>query len=195
MKVIILIMSIILLLLKSLCTSCTSDHKILDRIIYIETPVLTEDEWKTITLACEGVSLTNETSSFTNRNKAVLDSNSVYDIFYGRIMNLISKKVGLKLIPSSIPIEYRTYEKGGNMGWHRDTILTSRHTPQIEVVFTVHNTSDSYTEWVPDETYETHRIHSKPNTIMITQGGSVLHRVTDVTRGSRSIIKIAYDVL
>ena len=80
------------------------------------------------------------------------------------------------------------------MNWHRDTILSPEY-PQIEIVFTLENNSDSTTEWLDDDTNEIHSIWTCPNSIVITQGGGVYHRVLPVQKGSRSIIKIAYNVV
>jgi hypothetical protein len=121
--------------------------------------------------------------------------NILYDVFYGEFfLSRLKKIVGLQLKPSTIPIDYRVYEIGGSMNWHRDTIL-SRDYPQIEIVFTLENNSDSTTEWLDDDTNEIHSIWTSPNSIVITQGGGVYHRVLPVKKGSRSIIKIAYNVV
>jgi hypothetical protein len=82
------------------------------------------------------------------------------------------------------------------MNWHRDSIVTRNNSgsPQIELVYTLENISDSMTEWIDDVTGQVNKIVSSPNSIMITQGGSVLHQVTETTIGNRSILKVAYDV-
>ena len=52
------------------------------------------------------------------------ENNILYDIFYGDLFLYRLKKIlGLDLKPSTIPIDYRVYEVGGSMDWHRDTIL------------------------------------------------------------------------
>ena len=123
------------------------------------------------------------------------ENNILYDIFYGDLFLYRLKKIlGLDLKPSTIPIDYRVYEVGGSMDWHRDTIL-SRDFPQIEIVFTLENYSDSTTEWLDDDTNEIYSIWTYPNSIVITQGGGVYHRVLPVKKGSRTIIKIAYNLL
>ena len=70
-----------------------------------------------------------------------------------------------------------------------------RNCPQIEIVFTLENTSDSKTLWIDDDTNEKHEIITKNNSIIITQENSAYHMVTPVTTGFRSIVKIAYDIL
>lgn len=123
------------------------------------------------------------------------ESNILYEIFYGDLfLSRLKKILGVQLKPSTIPIDYRVYEIGGTMDWHRDIIL-NRDFPQIEVVFTLENKSDSTTEWLDDDTDEIHSIWTHPNSIVITQGGGVYHRVLPVGKGTRSIIKIAYNLL
>lgn len=123
------------------------------------------------------------------------ENNIINSIFYGEsFLNTLSRLLSLNLKPSSIPIDYRIYEVGGSMEWHRDTIMNNLEHPQIEIVFTLENSSDSRTEWIDDDTKEHHSIWAKPNSIIITQGGGAYHRVLPVTNGFRSIIKIAYFV-
>jgi len=81
------------------------------------------------------------------------------------------------------------------MNWHRDVRVTTQVAPQIEIVYTIENTSDSTTVWREDKTLKEHSIFTAPNSILITQGESVYHKVTPITKGYRSIIKVAYDVL
>ena len=64
----------------------------------------------------------------------------------------------------------RIYEKGGKMDWHRDFVdKVSKNCPQIEIVFTLENTSDSKTVWINDDTNIMHDIITENNSIIITQ--------------------------
>jgi len=92
-----------------------------------------------------------------------------------------------------IPIEYRVYGVGSYMHWHKDTwVPGDRIRPQLEIVFTVKNTSDSKTRWIDvDGTQKD--IWTPPNSILITQAHGVRHAVHKTTRGERSIVKVAYD--
>ena len=50
------------------------------------------------------------------------------------------------VLSKEIPIEVRVYERtGAGMDWHVDDILFSPE--QVEVIFTVENTSDCVTKW------------------------------------------------
>ena len=77
------------------------------------------------------------------------------------------------------------YPTGSNgMRWHMDT---SMFTPNcFEVVLTLENTSDS--KFLYDMLF-TKEIIPKPNTIAIVKPVSVLHKVTPVTVGYRTILK------
>ena len=98
---------------------------------------------------------------------------------------------GLRDLPgsptNSTSVEYRYYGVGGMMDWHRDTQLYD--VPQYELVFTVDNTSDSETQWIDERSGELRSLRTEPNSLMIVRAGGVLHRVTPVSRGGRSIIK------
>lgn len=76
------------------------------------------------------------------------------------------------------------------MAWHRDDVLYDP--PQIEIVYTVENTSDCATMWkVGSQLYsqETH-----PNSLLMLQAGGPEHCVTSLKRGRRVILKCAYIV-
>jgi hypothetical protein len=88
-----------------------------------------------------------------------------------------------------LPIEYRKYPIGSSgMDWHRDTPLIGK---QYECVYTVTNTSDSFTlykDWLG-------RVHSKwtePGSLVIVRAGGVLHSVTPVHKGERTIVKFVF---
>ena len=99
-----------------------------------------------------------------------------------------TKRYALK--PSDVPVEYRIYPFGGSMDWHRDVALYTE--PQFEIVCTIHNSSDSRTEWKDMDTGRRRGIRSEPNSVLIVQADSVVHRVTPITKGERSIVKFAY---
>lgn len=92
--------------------------------------------------------------------------------------------------PSDTPVEYRVYPKGGQMDWHRDTVLYTK--PQFEMVYTVDNTSDSLTQWYDPKNRTINEIQTEPNSLLIIKADDIQHRVTPVTKGQRSIIKFAY---
>jgi len=140
-----------------------------------------------------------EKSSAKNRLHAFVEKNGLIEqTFYGPdFLSYLQQVLGVRVVPSKVlPIEFRYYDVGSSMNWHRDSIVTRNNSgsPQIELVYTLENISDSMTEWIDDVTGQVNKIVSSPNSIMITQGGSVLHQVTETTIGNRSILKVAYDV-
>jgi len=121
----------------------------------------------------------------------------LYHIFHGQpFIDKLNSMLGMKLEPSPIrTLEYRTYDIGGQMDWHIDTRVTTKQSAQIEVVYTIENTSDSTTVWRENDTNIEHTIRTTPNSVSITQGESVFHKVTPVTYGKRSIIKASYEII
>jgi hypothetical protein len=89
----------------------------------------------------------------------------------------------------TIPIEYRKYEVGGGgMKWHRDVSLIGR---QYECVYTLTNTSDSYT-MRRDMFGREHAVWAEPNSLIVVRAQGVEHGVTPVTTGERTIVKFAF---
>ena len=173
---------------------------ILQEILYIK-DALSYDDFLKINKECLNIypKLVPDNSIAKNRLHVIIPKNNIIEkIFYGnKFMNLLKNNIGLNVKPSKVlPIEFRYYIINSSMNWHRDQVITKNiyNCPQIEVVYTVHNTSDSKTEWVNDKNGYINEIYSFPNSIMITQGNSSFHRVTPITNGNRSIIKIAYDI-
>lgn len=93
------------------------------------------------------------------------------------------------LLPADFPIEVRFYVPGSAMDWHRDDQLYVE--PQIEAVYTVSNESDSRTEWI-DIKGNQHAESTEPNSLILVQANSALHRVTKLRRGERAIVKVVY---
>ena len=96
-----------------------------------------------------------------------------------------------RLEPSDFPVELRQYGAGASMGWHRDDALYSP--PQTEVILTLENTADCFTEWVcadggRDSAWTT------PNSVLLVRAGEggPSHRVTPVKRGERTIVKLVF---
>ena len=106
---------------------------------------------------------------------------------------VFSKPLEPAALPSSrrmtIPIEYRKYQVGcGGMKWHRDTSLIGK---QYECVYTLSNTSDSMTltrDWLGNE----NAVWTEPNSLIVVQAGGVMHGVSPVTIGERSIVKFVF---
>ena len=110
--------------------------------------------------------------------------------YFTRVFSKPLEPAGL---PSSrritVPVEYRKYQVGcGGMQWHRDTPLIGH---QYECVYTVTNTSDSVTirrDWLGNE----HAVWAEPNSLLVVQAGGVMHGVSPVTTGERSIVKFVF---
>jgi hypothetical protein len=173
---------------------------ILQEILYIKN-VLSYDEFSIINKECINIypKLILDNSMAKNRLHVIIPKNNIIEkIFYGnKFINLLKNNMGLNIKPSKLlPIEFRYYGINSSMDWHRDQIINKNiyNCPQIEVVYTVHNKSDSKTEWINDKNGYINEVYSVPNSIMITQGNSSFHRVTPIKNGNRSIIKIAYDI-
>jgi len=169
--------------------------------VYFYTNVLPSVEYLNVLKKCKLLIpyLIEENTELATRKTIVIDKSSyINNIFYGdKFLNYLYKILGFRVKPSiNLPIEFRIYEKGGKMDWHRDYVdNVVRNCPQIEIVFTLENTSDSKTLWIDDDTNKKHEIITKNNSIIITQGNGAYHMVTPVTTGFRSIIKIAYNIL
>lgn len=63
--------------------------------------------------------------------------------------------------------------------------------PQLEVVWTLENTSDCTTTWISTGGKET-MVETDPNSVLLLQAGGVSHRVTSLKRGRRVIVKCAF---
>jgi hypothetical protein len=85
--------------------------------------------------------------------------------------------------PPSFPIEYRKYSKGSKgMQMHKDMILFNNHN-YYEAVLTIENTSDSLFK------YENKEISVPPNTLVLVKPNTVIHGVSPITKGYRTILK------
>ena len=109
-------------------------------------------------------------------------------IFNKEFIEKIRKLIGNdKLVPYlKIPIEYRKYQKGGYMKWHRDTKMLKDQL-QYECVITLTNTSDSIT--LLDKVLYWDKISTEPNSILIVRARGIRHMVTKTIKGSRTILK------
>ena len=198
---IILIFIIVIIIIIIYNISKNEDKNCIIKKVYFFTNVLPQEEYDNILEECKLLQpkLVEENTTIANRKTIVVDKNSyINTIFYGaKFLNYLYKILGFKVKPSvNLPIEFRIYEKGGKMNWHRDYVdKVVKNCPQIEIVFTLENTSDSKTLWIDDDTNKKHEIITEKNSIIITQGNGAYHMVTPVSTGYRSIIKIAYDIL
>ena len=87
----------------------------------------------------------------------------------------------------NVPIEYRKYGAGSFMNMHRDTQLYQ--IPQYECIFTLSNTTDTYTNvYTPRK----QAIHSSPNSLIILRAKGLEHEVTRTTYGERYFLKFIF---
>jgi hypothetical protein len=109
-------------------------------------------------------------------------------IFNKNFIEKIRKLIGNdRLVPYlKIPIEYRKYQKGAYMKWHRDTKMLKDQL-QYECVITLTNTSDSLT--LLDKIFYWDKISTEPNSILIVRARGIRHMVTKTINGSRTILK------
>ena len=122
---------------------------------------------------------------------STLDNKMISNILYSQQnINKINKIVGKTLFKSDFPIEYRIYPtKSPGMRCHTDTLLYDL--PQYEVVLTINNTSDSFTNWYSYNNDE-HKIYTKPNSLLLVKAKGNRHCVSPINKGKRSIIKYIY---
>jgi hypothetical protein len=90
-----------------------------------------------------------------------------------------------------IPVEYRKYFIGSHMDWHRDTQMLPDQL-QYECVITIQNTADSKTLIEQNSGIKT--LQTAPNSLLIVRANGVNHKVTKLTKGTRTIIKLVFCV-
>ena len=126
---------------------------------------------------------------FTKYNKLTPIVNSL--LFNKNLIEKIRDITGnQKLVPClEVPVEYRKYSNGSYMNWHFDTkILQDQY--QYECVLTLTNTSDSLT--IMNRILYNDEISSEPNSLMIVRAHGILHKVTETTKGERTILKFVF---
>ena len=121
----------------------------------------------------------------------IAESNVIIDIFSDpKVKSRIAKVTGRPIeglkIPTLFPLEVRNYQKGSCMPFHKDEQLYAE--AQLEFVFTVKNTSDSFTCYV-DLDGNTQKLRTEENSLVIIEANSCLHSVTQLRKGKRVIIK------
>tara|TARA_Y100000389_G_scaffold142969_1_gene141077 strand:+ start:1191 stop:1772 length:582 start_codon:yes stop_codon:yes gene_type:complete len=99
------------------------------------------------------------------------------------IVDLIYKYFRYAENPPSYPIEYRKYDTGSQgMHMHKDIDLFDNKN-YYEAVLTLENTSDS------KFLYNDKSIWLPPNTLVLVKPNTVIHGVSPVTKGYRTILK------
>ena len=158
-----------------------------DEIYYIE-DLLSSEEYEYIK---NHVKTINNLKYERFRYIKPISDNKISAIFYsGDIINKIESIINNKIKKSNFPIEYRIYPKGSEgMKCHKDTLLYEL--PQYEMVYTIENESDSYTNWFSYLGWN-NKIYTKPNSLIIVKAQENTHCVSPVNEGYRTILKLIY---
>jgi hypothetical protein len=129
----------------------------------------------------------------TGRAMYVISNNDpiISTICSNELINLIRKITGnQRLKPCrEVPIEYRKYVIGSYMDWHKDTQMLQGQL-QYECVITLTNTSDSLT--LLEYSYGIKKLITKPNSLLLVRANGINHKVTPLTKGVRTILKIVF---
>ena len=75
------------------------------------------------------------------------------------------------------------------MKCHKDILLYEK--PQYEIVYTIENESDSYTNWYSYLGWN-NIIYTKPNSLIIVKAQENIHCVSPINKGYRTILKLIY---
>jgi hypothetical protein len=168
--------------------------------LWIEENFFSKKDFNDILNYCSNCSLKNDDRS-QNRYTLCLSPvkhSFIYDKIYKNqnFINFINsiKDDGVRIKEKpSYPIEYRKYFTGSEgMGWHLDTSLFDPDA--FEIVLTLTNTSDSKFKWKENLFYEK-SISPKPNTLAVVRPRSVLHKVSKVNYGERTILKFIIEFI
>ena len=175
--------------------------------VFYQKSCLSPEEFKLLRseLNLMSLKLVHETSNSVGRKRmgAKLPSDcSIIKTFRedtGSLSQLIHSLMGgnQKMVLSRhVPIELRVYETmGSGMEWHVDDVLFDP--PQLEIVYTLENTSDCVTSYEKKDMNGAHQskrvnIESEPNSAIILRAGGVNHCVSSLKYGKRVILKIVY---
>ena len=170
-----------------------------DNSLWIEENFFSEKEFEEIKEYCNNLELKEDPRS-NNRLSLCLNPKQhkyLYDTIYKNkkfikfINSIKDNDMEIKLTPT-YPIEYRKYPKGSQgMPWHQDTSL---FTPDaFEVVLTITNSSDSKFLW--QEGGEERSVNPQANTLAVVKPTSVLHSVSSVNYGERTILKFVIEFI
>ena len=122
------------------------------------------------------------------------DAPTVQVFQQGSLLDWIVQVTGnpsFQLRHEQVPVELRSYDQSGaGMAWHSDDVLFAPE-PQLEIVFTLENTSDCQTLYkTPNGQIES--LHTEVNSVLLVPAGGPEHCVTSLQRGRRIIVKAVY---
>lgn len=120
-----------------------------------------------------------------------LKDDFVYNIFYDKkYMDQIKYTLNTEIYRPEFPIEHRIYSKESpGMQWHKDLLMYDK--PQFEAIFTIHNNTESFTQW-KDSNGKIHKVWTEPNSLLIVKAKGYEHNVTPIINGEREILKLIY---
>jgi len=158
-----------------------------DEVYYIDN-FLTNEEYNYIKNYTR--SIKNLKSEKFRLIKPILE-NKINNIFYSeKYINKIKEIINEDIKKSDFPIEFRVYPTGSEgMECHKDTLLYEK--PQYEMVYTIENESDSYTNWYSYLGWN-NIIYTKPNSLIIVKAQENIHCVSPINKGYRTILKLIY---
>ena len=167
--------------------------------IWIEENFFSEKEFSQILDDIKNCKLKDDERSSNRKTMCLskLKYKNLYDRIYKNckftafIDSIKDNNCKLKLEPS-FPIEYRKYFTGSKgMNWHRD--LSMFEPDCFEIVLTLTNNSDSKFEWM--ENNKVKSILPKANTLVAVRPESILHRVSPINYGERTILKFIIEFI
>ena len=161
--------------------------------LWIEENFFSEKEFNNILEDLRYVELKKDSRS--NNRETLCLSPTKYKNIYEKIYNnnkfnafidsIKDKNCIIKLKPS-YPIEYRKYFTGSKgMSWHKDLSMFEPNC--FEIVLTLTNNSNSNFQWIENNKIKS--LSPNPNTLVVVRPESIMHRVTPVNTGERTILK------
>lgn len=135
---------------------------------------LSKNDFNQLKILLKKYKLQNDTRTKERKSICIMDK-TIQDLIYAYFRYAEN--------PPSYPVEYRKYDTGSKgMHMHKDIDLFDNK-DYYEAVLTLENTSDSrflYNDksvWLP------------PNTLVLVKPNTIIHGVSPVTKGYRTILK------
>jgi hypothetical protein len=154
------------------------------------------DETSSVAVGRQGMTLDPVTADRRTTKAEASPSSQLVQILDLHVKKMLLKQTGRKYgLCDDVPAELRVYQRrGAGMAWHQDDVLYDP--PQVEVVFTIENTSNCATRWKkgPDDDIDDDEasVETDPNSALVLAAGGPRHCVTSLQRGRRVIVKLAY---
>jgi hypothetical protein len=152
------------------------------------------DEASSVAVGRQGMTLDRATPDRLTTKAAAAPAFQLVQILDLHVKKILLKQTGREYrLCDDVPAELRVYQKrGAGMAWHQDDVLYDP--PQVEVVFTIENTSNCATRWKkgPDDDDDEASVETDPNSALVIAAGGPWHCVTSLQRGRRVIVKLAY---